>query len=203
VCTLTAVDTWSGIVRAERKKLGLSTRELGRLAGVAYPTISRIENGHEQPRLDTLAKLLKALGATLVTSLEPAPVPRLCLLADAWTRDALGDELPDWTRWRGFVDQLRLHREITAAAIFEAPLPSGSALIDNLLAATAEKLADDAQIKRPAWTERFPPLRTHWSAPATPRTHAAHVAATPSQFAARNMTLPESALWRDREMVRA
>jgi transcriptional regulator with XRE-family HTH domain len=26
-------------------QLGLSTREFGRLAGVSYPTISRIENG--------------------------------------------------------------------------------------------------------------------------------------------------------------
>jgi hypothetical protein len=48
-------------------------------------------------------------------------------------------------------------------------LPSGSALIDNLLAATAEKLADDAQIRRPAWTERLPPLYTPWTAPTTPR----------------------------------
>ena len=36
---------------------------------------------------------------------------------------------------RQIVDQLRLHREVTAAAIAEAPLPSGSPLIDNLLAA--------------------------------------------------------------------
>jgi transcriptional regulator with XRE-family HTH domain len=200
---LTLMDSWSSVVRAERKKLGLSTRELGRLAGVSYPTISRIENGHEQPRLDTLAKLLEALGKTLLTSLEPAPVPRLARLADAWTRDAFGDELPDWTRWRGFVDQLRLHREVTAVAISEAPLPSGSELIDNLLAATAEKLADDARIRRPAWTGSVPPPRTHWSAPATRRKQAANVAETPGQFAARNITLPVSALWRDREMVRS
>jgi hypothetical protein len=164
--------------------------------------LSYIRNGHEQPRLDTLVKLFTALGATLVTSVEPAPVPRLVGLADAWTRDALGDELPDWTRWRGFVDQVRLQREITAAAIFDAPLPSGSALIDNLLAATAENLLTTLKSDAHS-TKRVAPLRTPSRAPATPRTHAAHLTATPSQFAARNITVPLSALWRDREMVRA
>jgi predicted transcriptional regulator len=41
-------------VRAGRARLGLSTRDLAHLAGVAYPTISRIENGHVQPRWSTL-----------------------------------------------------------------------------------------------------------------------------------------------------
>lgn len=138
-------------------------------------------------------------GKSLVTTLEPTPGPRLARLADAWTRDAFGDALPDWTRWRALVDQLRLHPEMTAAAIAEAPMPSGSPVVDNLLAATAEKLADDAGFGRPAWTQRFPPLRTAWGAPATPRKHAINVAETPAQFAARNITMPASALWRERE----
>jgi transcriptional regulator with XRE-family HTH domain len=200
---LTPVETVGRLVLSEREALGLSTRELARLSGVAYPTISRIENGHGQPRLETLAKLSKVFGKSLVATLEPAPVPRLARLVDAWTWDASGDELLDWTRWRGLVDRLRLHPEMTATAIIEAPLPSGSTLIDNLLAATAEKLADDVGIRRPAWTRNVLPLRMPWSAPATRRKHAANVASTPTQFAARNITLPASALWREREMAPA
>ena len=190
-------------IRAERQALELSTRELARLSGVAYPTISRIENGHEQPRLETLMKLSRVLGKALVVAPELPAVPRLAHLADCWGRDAHGQELPDWTRWRALVDRLRLHPELTALSLAEAPRPTGSPLVDNLLAALAEKLADDAKIRRPAWTREPKPLVDPWSAPATPRKHAQNVASTPEQFATRHITLPETALWRDREPVRA
>ncbi|NBO06483.1 MAG: XRE family transcriptional regulator, partial [Actinobacteria bacterium] len=45
-------------IRQARASLGISTRELARLADVAYPTVSRIERGHEEPRWDTLTRLL-------------------------------------------------------------------------------------------------------------------------------------------------
>jgi len=72
---------------------------------------------------------VEVLAKSLVATLEPIPVPRLARLADAWTRDALGDELVNWTRWRGLVDQLRLHPETIAAAISSAPLPSAPLLV--------------------------------------------------------------------------
>ncbi len=199
---LTQVDI-SGWLRGERGKLGLSTRDLARLAGVAYPTISRIENGHEQPRWDTLCRIAEAFGKSPTAIFEDLPVPRIAELEAHWSRTTDGEASPDWTRWRAFVDQLRLHTQFTAVAIAESPLPTGSALIDNLLAATAEKLADDMQISRPAWTGRFSPLREAWGAPGTPRRREAMAASTPSQFAARNITLPESAIWRARDLVLA
>lgn len=186
------------LIRRERLALGISTRELAALSGVSYPTISRIENGHDQPRWDTLERLAGALGMSWRPVLEQRPAPRLADLAGHWTPDRAGNAEPPWTRLRALADQLRARPELTAVAIAAEPGPSGSELVDNLLAATAEKLADDAGLRRPPWTRRVEPLSTPWAAAATPRKRAEHVARTPPQFAARNITLPASAIWRER-----
>ena len=191
------------LIRTEREARGLSTRDLATVAGVSYPTISRIENGHEQPRWDTLEKLAAALGMSWEPTLQRRPTPELADLARQWECDASGEAQPIWTHWRAVADQLQLRPELTAVAIARPPARSGSPLIDNLLAAMAEKIADDADIRRPAWTRRVRELRTPWAAPGTPRKRAEHRAQTPPQFAARSITLPASAIWRDRKLVLA
>ena len=191
------------LIRRERIALGLSTRELAALAGVSYPTISRIENGHDQPRWDTLEKLAGALGMSWNPVLERRATPRLADLVVHWDRNEAGEVEPDWTRWRAFADQLHLHPEFTQVAIAPAPTATGSALVDNLIAAMAEKLADDAGIRRPNWTHRIAPLIAPWAAPATPRRRAEHRLQTPPQFAARNITLPVAAIWRERKLAPA
>lgn len=45
-----------------RNLKGISQRELSRLSGVPQKTISRIENGIDYPKLNTLVKLLYPLG---------------------------------------------------------------------------------------------------------------------------------------------
>ena len=198
-----AVDEIGLWIRQERDRLGLSTRELARLSQVSYPTISRIENGREQPRWNTIRRIAAALGASIGPPFEPLPLLRLADLVQRWTRDELGEVQPDWTMWRAFADQLQRSPELTAAAIMPAPMPSGVPLIDNLLAATAEKVADDAGIRRPSWVNRFPPLREIWRAPGTPRIRARHDATTPAQFRARNIIVSASAIWRDDEQASA
>jgi transcriptional regulator with XRE-family HTH domain len=183
------------MIRFERESLGLSTRDLAALAGISYPTISRIENGHEDPRWDTLSKIAAALGKTLVPTFETRPILRLADI-DCATGE------PDWTRLRSFADQITLHPEWTATAIADAPSP-GSPLMSNLLAAIAEKLADDAKIQRPGWTKQIAPLESPWEAPATPRCCAMNAENTLAQFAARRITLPERTIWRDRDLIPA
>ena len=183
------------MIRNEREALGLSMRDLAALAGISYPTISRIENGHEDPRWDTLTKIAAALGKTLAPMFETRPILRL---ADIDIEGTTGE--PDWTRLRSFADQITLHPEWTAAAIADAPSP-GSSFMSNLLAAIAEKLADDAKIQRPRWTKRIAALESPWEAPATPRRRAMNAQNTPAQFAARHITLPERTIWRERELI--
>jgi len=197
------MDNFGSFVRQERAALGLSTRELATLAGVAYPTISRIEHGHEQPRWATMTKIAAVFGKRLDPSFTETKTPTVADLAPCWSRDAHGDPLPNWTRWRALADHLAFHPELTGAAIRPTPSPSGSLIVDNLLAATAEKLADDVGIRRPSWTKRYPPLREPWHTPGTPRMRAGAAARTPPQFAARNMLLPVDAIWRTREVKQA
>jgi len=48
-----------------RNERGLSQRKLEELSGVRQPVIARMENGTNSPQLDTVLKVLGALGKTL------------------------------------------------------------------------------------------------------------------------------------------
>jgi transcriptional regulator with XRE-family HTH domain len=49
-------------LRQLRVKKALSLRALGEMTGVAFDTISKLENGHRPARLGTIRKLAEALG---------------------------------------------------------------------------------------------------------------------------------------------
>ena len=188
------------LIRRERTVLSLSTRHLARLAGISYPTVSRIENGHEEPNWATMQKIAAAFGKSC--SLDGAlSFTKLADLAEP-AGDAIEPE-PNWTRLRGFADQLTLHPELTAVATADQPKPSGSQFIDNLLAAIAEKAAANVEIRPAPWTTTIEPLDTVWEAPGTPRRRALVAAQTPPEFAARRIMLSASAIWRDRAMATA
>jgi transcriptional regulator with XRE-family HTH domain len=89
------------LLREARLRAGLTQRELGRLADVPQPAISRIERGHVSPRLDTLDELLKRCGLgldlvdrpgrdvdrTLIRErLRLSAAQRARLAADEWNR---------------------------------------------------------------------------------------------------------------------
>lgn len=200
---LTLMESPATWIRDERARLGLSVRDLARLAGVAYPTVSRIENGHVQPRWSTLEKIFEVLGRPLAPSADDREQLRLADLSDAWTEDAAQATHPDWTKLRALADQLRLRPALTAQAILPEPPRSQSALMDSLLAGIAEKLADDAGISRPGWTRERPPLQEPWCAAARPSKQAEAAAAAPAQFVRRRLLIPQAAIWRERERVPA
>ena len=60
------------IVKA-RKSRGLSQRELERLSGVRQPVIARLERGETSAQIDTITRLLSALGMKL--AVVPAETP--------------------------------------------------------------------------------------------------------------------------------
>lgn len=49
-------------IRNERRKRDLSQKELSEITGVRQATISKIENGNKNARIDTLFKIIKKLG---------------------------------------------------------------------------------------------------------------------------------------------
>ena len=61
-------DSWvalMGELVKARKEQGISQRKLEELSGVKQPVIARIENGSSNPQIETIIKLLAALGKTL------------------------------------------------------------------------------------------------------------------------------------------
>ena len=58
------VEIITAMVQARREK-GLSQRDLEELSGIKQPQIARMEKGDTSPQLDTLLKVLAAMGKTL------------------------------------------------------------------------------------------------------------------------------------------
>lgn len=146
-----------------------------------------------------LSRLIAASGLDLSVTLSERSLPRAVAIEDlveAFTPDAKIRKV-DWTRLRGFLDQLTDHPELTAAAIESPPPRTGDAPFDALLAGIAEKLADDAGIPRPRWTRSVPPSPTPWDSPGTPARIKRARAQSPTQLAARNIWLAAHDLWRD------
>ena len=194
---LTAVTDAATLVREARRDAGLSLRALAERADVSFTTVFRIEHNQVDPTTGTLRKLLGALGQELELGRStPAQGPQLAELSDAWSTDRAGQDQPDWTQLRAFLDRLGRHLDQSARAVRSRPPASGSAFFDNLLAGIAEKVSDDAGTPRPAWTKKIPPLAVTWEGFGTERMRAAAAAATPPQLAARNVLIPTASLWR-------
>lgn len=192
---LPLVTDSAAILRRARANSGLSRRALAAKAGVPTSTVSRIEDGESDPTLTMLGRLVQAAGNTLVVESRPQK-DRLTLaeLATAFDEDA-GRLKIDWTRLRGFVDRVEQHPELLADAISDPPA-SDVPLLNTILAALAEQLADEHDIERPRWTRAFGPLDEPWSPPSTPRMRESYVATTPEAFRRRKLVLPRSALFR-------
>jgi transcriptional regulator with XRE-family HTH domain len=201
----------SVILREARNRSRLSIRSLARAAGVSPTTVVRIESGESDPTVGMLVRLLGVAGFELADELRPIRVPssaRLAELAHAWRAGRDGGE-PDWTRLRHALDLLSQHPAWIPAALQAEPAPSGSSVLDALLAGIAEKVADDAGLPRPEWTARVPGAASEWAPGGTPIMVKRWRAATPEQLRARNLVIDEESLWRkhdlhrDREPARA
>jgi len=191
----------ASLLHEARCEARLSIRALSEIAGVSPSTVSRIEGGRMDPTVGMLARLLDAAGCEMELATRASATPRLASLITAWKSSSRGDVI-DWTRLRAFLDHLVLNPEEAGSAIRTAPAPSGSGLLDNLLAGIAETLADEHDLPRPAWTNRVPAMQEAWATPGTPRIREAARATTPPALAARGLTLARTSLWRERAVAR-
>lgn len=194
---LPLMENTSTLVQEAREDAGLSRKALAKRAGVPVSTVSRIEDGDVDPTTTMLRRLLAAADRTLDFATGAVLNESLAALTDAWSSSPGGEKI-DWTRLRAFLDALHAHPERLGAAIATPPARSGNEQLDNLLAAIAEKLADDAAVKRPRWCAAVHPLPLPWEPPGTPRMKVAARRLAPIQFKARNIWLGEHDLWRDR-----
>ena len=178
----------------------LPVRALADSANVAATTITRTQSGAVDPSIGTLDRILTAAGFDLslvVRRSTDAHRPSLAPLVDAWTTHRGLIEL-HWPKWRALLDDLALHPEFVAEVIYLPPWPAGEPVIDALLAAIAEKLADDAGLPRPSWTADAPVLTEPYAPPVARNIKGRIV---PSQLAARLLMIDTESLWRDRTTV--
>ena len=200
---VTAPVNKASIVEAGVPFIG-QTEFLADLAGVSYPTISRIENGHEAPRWSTMQRLTHALGLDpSFTATQVTATYTLATVAKDWMKSPSRTGEPDWTSLRSFTDQLSLHPELSNLAIRQRPPRTGSPLVDNLLAAIAEKIAHDCGFRRPAWTRNVEPLASPWESQGTPRKRSTARTRTPIEFSRRGLFLDPVAIWRKNALTRA
>lgn len=59
---LSEPDSVPGAIRVWRRQAGLSQAQLARRVGTTQSAVSRWEQGHDEPRLGTLASILRACG---------------------------------------------------------------------------------------------------------------------------------------------
>jgi len=64
------------LIRSARKRHGLTQAQLARRAGTTASAIARLEGEHRSPSINTLEKLLKAMGEELELSSVRRPLPR-------------------------------------------------------------------------------------------------------------------------------
>ena len=57
----------SEIIR-KRNELGITQRELSKICGLPHSSVARIESCVVKPKVDTLLKIMKPLGLTLITT---------------------------------------------------------------------------------------------------------------------------------------
>jgi len=197
ICSRTMTIGAAETVRGWRERERCSQAELGRRTGVPASTIRRIETGEVDPTLTMLQRIAGAAGRHI--RIDDAPIerttPSLAMLA-AIHRDST---TIDWTALRALIDLLVRRPKLIEPAIATPPARTNDRRFDSLLAAIAEKLADDdSGVERPRWTASVPRLDEPWEASGTRMMRRRSRAATPPQFATRNIWLAANNLWRDR-----
>lgn len=65
VVTFYPVEEAGQRIRVERKKQGLTLKELSELSGIAYATLNKIEQGNSGVQLESLVNVAQALGMRL------------------------------------------------------------------------------------------------------------------------------------------
>jgi predicted transcriptional regulator len=97
------MDVGSAVRRA-RRRAGLTQRALAARSGVAQPTIARIEQGQEDPRISTVERLLGACGEAIEAvprrgiGIDRSEIRALMALTPAERIASLVDEAPTLER---------------------------------------------------------------------------------------------------------
>lgn len=185
------------LVRQARTRARLTQRGLAAAAGVPQSTIARVENGHMQPSLPLLYRVLKAAGAQARTVLEPVeeaadllPTYRPMRLFDLAGHLEKADD--DNLRWRliaEFLEEYRHeHADERAELLLAEPPSTGDERWDVFLAALAEHLAARDGRGVATWAARRR-LEVFWFPFNTPAARVDAYVHAPASFRSRGIFL--------------
>src|SRR5436853_7921604 len=90
------------VIKTYRSQRGLSQGDIERRTGLLRCYLSRVENGHTVPSLETLAKIAEAMDISLADFFPGTETPR-----DRETQKALGEMSQDEIR---FLAELKMNR---------------------------------------------------------------------------------------------
>lgn len=174
------------VLRAYRRRRGLSQRELARRAGLAYKTVQLLEAGGHDARSSTLARLAEALKlpgpAALLTGRSKPHAPTAAETVEGIARD--GDD--SWKLWLfEFVDAFR--RSSDPASVARAPDQGVAPRTLALTASTVESLCAEKNLPPPWWCAGVQPLEKPWFVAGAESLKAAALAESPAAFRSRNV----------------
>lgn len=62
------------VIKRRRKLLGVSQKQFASIAGVGINTLTKIERGEANPSIETLSRVLDALGLSMVITVKNAEI---------------------------------------------------------------------------------------------------------------------------------
>lgn len=149
-----------------REQMGLTQAEVASLLGTSQPVIARLEGGGRDPRLSTVQRYARVVGADLVVCASTGSATHLAARVADRIRARLSSRTESPTEtFREVVQFLDDTRDLSAgelvATISEEPLSTGDRRWDAVIAAAVDWVATTGGIEAPRWV-----TGTRWKLPA-------------------------------------
>ena len=184
------------MIRAARRRAGLTQAEMARRAATTQSAVAAYESGAKQPSWSTLSRLLAAAELSLGWVLAPASSP-LRSTVEAIAGCVHINREPEALRLAAdLLTRLEAMKPAdVASAIDNDPGSTGDERWDALVGGLVERAAHRAGVRTPVWTasaSRF--LDRWWFLTPYRSLHASALVETPAELANRGVFVHESSL---------
>ncbi len=186
---------------ARREEAGLTQADVAARMATSQPVIARLEAGARDPRLSTLERYARVVGADLELRQATPPVPGSAVRVSERIHDrlSLGTE-PATATFRELIqfldDAKGLDGGELRAVVRHEPLSTGDRRWDALVAAAVDWLSSARDIDPPRWTgsSRLRLSPPGWVLSPHQRLHALIREATPIEFSRHGVYVDRASL---------
>lgn len=182
-----------------RRERGLTQADVAERLGTSQPVIARLEAGGRDPRLSTLERYARVVGADLDVRTAGPPRGLAAGLADR-VRERLGRSESATTTFREvvqFIDDARaVPVEDLRDAVDQEALSTGDRRWDAVVAAAVDWVCSTQDVTPPRWTSaaRWRVPAPGWVVSPHERLHAVIRAETPPEFARHGVYVDQASL---------